>query len=114
MEPGEISPITKSRVNAVGQAAGIGFGIAAALILPIIGGLLVDRWAGRAPIFTLIGVVVGMIAAGYQLVQLGQATASVKASDLGITPEEKERRAAEWAHEDREQERERKAREDGE
>jgi hypothetical protein len=114
MEPDGMSPVNRSRVNAVGQAAGIGFGIAAALILPIIGGLLIDRWLGRTPVFTLIGVAVGLIAAGYQLVHLGQATASVKSEDLRIDPEERARRAAEWEREDRERERERVAREDGE
>lgn len=110
MEPDGMSPVTRSRVNAVGQAVGIGFGIAAALILPIVGGLLIDRWSGKAPVFTLVGVAVGLIAAGYQLLQLGQATAGVKSADLGITPEEKQRRAAEWEREDRERE----SREDGE
>lgn len=114
MEPDGMSPVTRSRVNAVGQATSIGFGIAAALILPIVGGLLIDRWAGKAPVFTLIGVAVGLVAAGYQLVHLGQATADMKTPDLGISPEEKARRAAEWQREDRERERERAAREDGE
>jgi F0F1-type ATP synthase assembly protein I len=114
MKPDGMTPVTRSRVNAMGQAAGIGFGIAGALILPIIGGLLIDRWLGKTPLFTLIGVAVGLIAAGYQLVHLGQAAAEVKSEDLGITPEEKARRAAEWELEDRERERERAAREDGE
>ncbi|MGI9253673.1 MAG: AtpZ/AtpI family protein [Thermomicrobiales bacterium] len=109
-----MSPVTKSRVNAMGQAVGIGFGIAGALILPIVGGLFLDKWLGKAPIFTLIGVAVGLIAAGYQLVQLGKATAGVKAGDLGVTPEEKRRRAAEWKREDRERELERESRDDGE
>ncbi len=68
-----VTPVQRSRWQAVGQAVGIGFGIAAALILPIVGGLVLDGWLGRAPLFTLIGVAVGLAAAGYQLVALTKA-----------------------------------------
>jgi MFS family permease len=112
MEPDRITPVQRSRMSAIGQAAGIGFAIAGSLILPIVGGLLVDQWSGRAPLFTLIGVAVGLVAAGWQLVHLSQATARVKTADLGISPEEKARRAEEWEREDRE--RDEKSREDGE
>ncbi len=67
------TPVQRSRWQAIGQAAGIGFGIAAALILPIVGGLVLDSRLGRAPLFTLIGVAVGLVAAGYQLVELTKA-----------------------------------------
>lgn len=68
-----ISPIERSRFGAIGQAVGIGFGVAAALVLPIVGGLVLDNRLGRAPLFTLIGVAVGLVAAGYQLVELTKA-----------------------------------------
>lgn len=71
--PQRITPTERSRFQAIGQAAGIGFGIAAALILPIVGGLVLDRVTGRAPLFILVGVAVGLIAAGYQLVALSRA-----------------------------------------
>ena len=71
--PERITSVQRSRWQAIGQAAGIGFGIAAALILPIIGGLVLDNRLGRAPLFTLIGVAVGLVAAGYQLVELTRA-----------------------------------------
>jgi len=73
-----ITPVERSRFRAVGHAAGIGFGIAAALVLPIVGGLLLDNWLGRAPLFTLIGVAVGLVAAGFQLVELTKAANRVQ------------------------------------
>jgi hypothetical protein len=71
-------------VAAIGQAAGIGFGIAAALILPIVGGLVLDGRLGRAPLFTLIGVAVGLVAAGYQLVELTKAANRVPVDPVAV------------------------------
>ena len=90
------SRIQRSRWQAIAHAAGIGFGIAAALVLPIVGGLLLDGWLNRAPLFTLIGVAVGLLAAGYQLVALTKA-----ANRVPIDPEAveaaRQRRADETA-----------------
>lgn len=93
MSPDGVPP---ERMGAIGQAAGIGFAIAAGLILPIVGGLLLDRWLGRAPLFTLLGVGLGLVLAGWELVKLSRASARIPAADLGIDPEEKARRQAEW------------------
>jgi hypothetical protein len=78
------TPIQRSRWQAVGQAAGIGFGIAAALIVPIVGGLVLDGWLDRAPLFTLIGVAVGLVAAGYQLVELTKAANRVPVDPVAV------------------------------
>jgi hypothetical protein len=78
------TPVQRSRWQAIGQAAGIGFGIAAALILPIVGGLVLDGRLGRAPLFTLIGVAVGLVAAGYQLVELTKAANRVPVDPVAV------------------------------
>ncbi|MBA3414923.1 MAG: AtpZ/AtpI family protein [Chloroflexia bacterium] len=78
------TPVQRSRWQAIGQAAGIGFGIAAALILPIVGGLVLDSRLGRAPLFTLIGVAVGLVAAGYQLVKLTKAANRVPVDPAAV------------------------------
>jgi hypothetical protein len=44
----------------------------ASIVLSVVGGLAVDRWLDRSPVFTLIGVALGMAAAGYQLYELAQ------------------------------------------
>lgn len=73
-----ITPVERSRWQAVAQSVGMGFGIAAALVLPIVGGLLLDNRLGRAPLFTLTGVAVGLVAAGYQLVALTKSVNRVQ------------------------------------
>jgi len=88
------TPIQRSRWQAIGQAVGIGFGIAAALILPIVGGLVLDGRLGRAPLFTLIGVAVGLVAAGYQLVELTKAANRVPVDPAAVEAA-RQRRAAE-------------------
>ena len=42
--------------------AGIGIYFAAAALLPIIGGVLLDGWLHTSPVFVLIGLVVGLAA----------------------------------------------------
>lgn len=54
----------------IGAASGIGCSVAVSLLLFIGGGVLVDRWLGTEPIGTLIGVALGLIAAGYSLYEL--------------------------------------------
>ncbi len=39
-------------------------------------GILLDQWLDTTPTFTLIGVAVGLIAAGYELYELVQASSS--------------------------------------
>jgi F0F1-type ATP synthase assembly protein I len=54
----------------MGLAASLGFSIVATLIVCIGGGLALDQWLDKTPLFTLIGVALGLIAAGYQLYEL--------------------------------------------
>ena len=57
-------------VKVVGLAAGLGCSVVAALIVFIGLGIVLDQWLDTSPVFTLIGVTVGLIAAGYQLYEL--------------------------------------------
>ncbi len=54
----------------VGLAASLGFSIVASLIVCIGAGLLLDQWLDTSPWLLLTGVVIGLIAAGYQLWEL--------------------------------------------
>ena len=42
--------------------AGIGIYFAACVLLPLLGGAAVDRWLHTAPVFVLVGLVVGLAA----------------------------------------------------
>jgi hypothetical protein len=42
------------------------------IILFIGGGVLLDQWTDRSPVFTLIGTAIALIAAGYQLFELSR------------------------------------------
>lgn len=64
--------------RAIGTASGIGCSIVASLLMCIGGGALLDRWLGTMPLFTLVGVVLGMASAGYLLYQLAMTVRPVK------------------------------------
>lgn len=57
-------------MRAIGVATGLGCSIVAALVLCIGGGVWLDRQFGTSPVLTLIGVALGLAAAGYQLWEL--------------------------------------------
>jgi len=57
-------------LRAIGMASGLGCSVVVSLILCIVGGLLLDRWLGTRPLFTLVGVVLGLVTAGYLFWQL--------------------------------------------
>lgn len=57
-------------IRAIGTAASLGFSMVASLVVMIGGGVLIDRWQDTSPVFTLIGVALGLVAAGYQLYEL--------------------------------------------
>ncbi|HET8524091.1 MAG TPA: AtpZ/AtpI family protein [Thermomicrobiales bacterium] len=59
-------------MGAAGAAAGIGCSIVVSLVFFIVGGVILDRLTDRSPLFTLIGVVIGLIAAGYELLELSR------------------------------------------
>ncbi|MEA2597056.1 MAG: synthase protein [Thermomicrobiales bacterium] len=66
------SPQDRERLGAAGAATGLGCSVVVTVILFIGGGILVDRSANTAPTFTLIGVVVALVAAGYELYELSR------------------------------------------
>jgi hypothetical protein len=54
------------------MAWGMGCSIVVSILLSILGGLAVDEFANTTPLFTLIGVGLGLFLAGYQLWELAQ------------------------------------------
>jgi ATP synthase protein I len=63
----------RQQLRAVGLAVGLGCSVVAGLIICIFGGILLDRWLDTTPIFTLAGVLAGILAAGTQLYRLATA-----------------------------------------
>jgi hypothetical protein len=66
------SPEERAQLGAAGAAAGIGCSIVVSIVFFIVGGVILDRVTDRSPVFTLIGVVLALIAAGYELVELAR------------------------------------------
>jgi ATP synthase protein I len=62
----------RKQVRAIGVAVGLGCSIVVALVVCIVGGLLLDRWLETTPVFTLIGVLLGIAAAASQLYRLAK------------------------------------------
>jgi len=59
-------------IGTIGIASGLGCSIVASLVVFIVGGIFLDRWLNTSPLLLLIGVGIGLIAAGYQLYELTQ------------------------------------------
>ena len=53
-----------------GAASGIGCTVVASVMITIGGGILLDRWLGIEPIGVLVGIALGLVAAGYSLYEL--------------------------------------------
>ena len=70
----------QNQLRLLAIASQLGFGIAGPLIVFIVGGIFLDKKAGTSPLFLLIGVVFGMIGAGYAIFDL------VKKLPSGRTP----------------------------
>ena len=49
---------------------GLGWYIAASIVLGVGGGLLLDRWLGTVPLFTLLGVLVGSVVGFYGMYRM--------------------------------------------
>ncbi len=49
---------------------GLGWYIAASIVLGVGGGLLLDRWLETVPLFTLLGVLVGSVVAFYGMYRM--------------------------------------------
>lgn len=58
--------------RSIGVAAGLGFSVVISLIVFIGVGVFLDQRFDKAPLFTLVGVAIGLVAAGYQLYELTQ------------------------------------------
>lgn len=56
--------------QSMGLAATLGFGIAISLAVLAGGGVWLDTKLDTAPLWSLVGLVLGLIAAGYQLYEL--------------------------------------------
>lgn len=69
---GNPTPEQRAQLGAVGKAAGLGCSVVVTLVVLIGGGVLLDRRFDTSPVLTLIGVAVGLVAAGYELYQLAQ------------------------------------------
>ena len=65
-----LGPHAQKDWQAIGAASGIGCTIVVSLLVCIGGGVLLDRWLGTTPVMVLLGMVAGMIAAGYSLYEL--------------------------------------------
>lgn len=72
MEPDRFGPTPeqRARLGAVGIASGLGCSVVVSLLVFIGGGVLLDRSFDTAPLWTLVGVAIGLIASGYQLWEL--------------------------------------------
>lgn len=54
----------------VATASTLGFGVAVSLALLVGGGVWLDQRLDLAPVFTLVGLALGLLSAGYQLYEL--------------------------------------------
>ena len=50
-----------------GAALDLGIRLGLSVVIGVVGGVLIDNWLGTMPIFTLIGVAVGIGAAMYSI-----------------------------------------------
>ncbi len=62
--------LDRGSIRAMAVAAQIGTSVAASVAIGIGGGYLLDRWLNTRPVFTLLGIVVGITAAGYTIYEL--------------------------------------------
>jgi F0F1-type ATP synthase assembly protein I len=60
----------RKELSALALASQLGFTVAGPLIVFILGGIFLDKKTGTSPLFLLIGVVCGMIGAGYAIYDL--------------------------------------------
>jgi hypothetical protein len=64
------TPEQRAGLGAAGAAAGLGCSIVVTVVLCIGAGIVIDQKTGWSPVFTLAGVALALIAAGYQLYEL--------------------------------------------
>jgi len=89
-EPDVLKPPTpeeREQLASAGMAWGIGCSIVVSILVCVLGGIFIDRITDLTPVFTLIGVGLGMFLAGYQLwelVQLSSKSARVGPVARGV------------------------------
>src|SRR3954453_2705998 len=66
------SPDERSLYTSAGMAWGMGCSVVASILVCVLGGLALDNLFNTTPLLTLIGVALGLVAAGYQLWELAQ------------------------------------------
>ena len=64
----------EQKYQTIGLAVTMGFGIAISLAVLVGGGVWLDIRLNSAPLWTIIGLALGLIAAGYQLYELVMAS----------------------------------------
>lgn len=73
MSDEQLPNLQKGRdLRKIATASTLGFGVALSLAVMVGGGVWLDRRLDMAPVFTLIGLALGLVAAGYQLYELAQ------------------------------------------
>jgi F0F1-type ATP synthase assembly protein I len=68
------TPEEREQLATAGMAWGMGCSIVVSILASVLGGLFLDKVTDQTPLFTLIGVGLGMFLAGYQLWELVQAS----------------------------------------
>jgi F0F1-type ATP synthase assembly protein I len=68
----EPTPEERAQLATAGMAWGMGCSVVVSILVCVIGGLIIDQATDRTPLFTLIGVALGLFLAGYQLWELAQ------------------------------------------
>lgn len=63
----EERPRQAQRPQNWGLLLDLGFRLGLSVVIGVVGGVLLDNWLGTKPIFTLLGVVVGIGAAMYSI-----------------------------------------------
>lgn len=71
MSDGKLPNLQQDRdMKRIAMATTLGFGTALALALSVAAGVWLDQKLDTIPVFTLIGLALGLLSAGYQLYEL--------------------------------------------
>ena len=68
----EPTPEEREQFTSAGMAVGMGCSIVVSVLFSVLGGLFLDQLTDQTPLFTFIGVGLGLFLAGYQLWELAQ------------------------------------------
>jgi hypothetical protein len=66
------TPEEREQLASAGMAVGMGCSVVVSILISVLGGLFLDQVTDRTPLFTFIGVGLGLFLAGYQLWELAQ------------------------------------------